>query len=66
MIGNTFTAGQGIQTAFEGIGDGKTTQFADHRPPLPPAVDAGGHGGSAGQITNEFIMSIIQEPRAAG
>lgn len=61
MNGNTFTAGKGIQTAFGGIGDGKATPLADHRPPLPPAVDAGGHGGSAGQITNEFIMSIIQE-----
>ena len=43
------------------IRDSKTTQFVDHRPPLPPEVAAGGHGGSAGQITNEFILSIIEE-----
>lgn len=31
------------------------------RPPLPPGVSAGGHGGSHGQLTNEFISAIIQD-----
>lgn len=31
------------------------------RPPLPPGVPAGGHGGSHGRLTNEFIASIIQD-----
>jgi predicted dehydrogenase len=31
------------------------------RPPLPPGVAAGGHGGSHGYLTNEFISSIIQD-----
>jgi predicted dehydrogenase len=31
------------------------------RPPLPPAVNAGGHGGSHGQLSNEFVLSIIQD-----
>ncbi|HWK57098.1 MAG TPA: Gfo/Idh/MocA family oxidoreductase [Parapedobacter sp.] len=31
------------------------------RPPLPPGVDAGGHGGSHGQLTNEFVTAIIQD-----
>lgn len=31
------------------------------RPPLPPGVNAGGHGGSHGQLTNEFILSILQD-----
>lgn len=30
------------------------------RPPLPPSVDAGGHGGSHGYLTNEFISAILQ------
>ncbi len=31
------------------------------RPPLPPGVPAGGHGGSHGQLSNEFITSIIED-----
>jgi predicted dehydrogenase len=30
------------------------------RPALPPKVDAGGHGGSHGHLTNEFITAILQ------
>ena len=29
------------------------------RPALPPGVGAGGHGGSHGQLTNDFIISIL-------
>lgn len=32
-----------------------------NRPPIPPGVPAGGHGGSHGPLMNEFIMSIIQD-----
>jgi predicted dehydrogenase len=31
------------------------------RPPLPPGVPAGGHGGSHGPLANEFIMSILED-----
>jgi len=31
------------------------------RPPLPPMVKPGGHGGSHGPLMNEFILSIIEE-----
>lgn len=31
------------------------------RPPLPPTVKAGGHGGSHGQLMNEFILSILEK-----
>jgi predicted dehydrogenase len=31
------------------------------RPPLPPGVAAGGHGGSHGHLTNEFVLSILQD-----
>ena len=32
-----------------------------NRPPLPPGVPAGGHGGSHGFLMNEFILSILQD-----
>ena len=31
------------------------------RPPLPPSVRAGGHGGSHGCLGHEFVMSILEE-----
>jgi predicted dehydrogenase len=31
------------------------------RPPLPPGVAPGGHGGSHGLLTNEFVLSILQD-----
>ncbi len=31
------------------------------RPPLPPTVEAGGHGGSHGYLTNEFLAAILQD-----
>lgn len=34
---------------------------AIERPPLPPSVDAGGHGGSHGRLTDEFISAILQD-----
>ena len=31
------------------------------RPVLPPGVSAGGHGGSHGYLTNEFVTAILQD-----
>ena len=31
------------------------------RPPLPPGVDAGGHGGSHGLLTSEFVDAILRD-----
>lgn len=31
------------------------------RPPLPPGVNPGGHGGSHGYLSNEFILSILED-----
>jgi hypothetical protein len=31
------------------------------RPPLPPGVTPGGHGGSHGHLTEEFIRAILEE-----
>lgn len=30
------------------------------RPPLPPGVEAGGHGGSHGHLTEEFVRAILE------
>ena len=30
------------------------------KPPLPPTVGTGGHGGSHGHLSNEFIMAILE------
>lgn len=38
--------------------DGKPRPWIK-RPPLPPGVDAGAHGGSHGYLTNEFVESIL-------
>ena len=31
------------------------------RPPLPPGVPAGGHGGSHGLLTSEFVDAILRD-----
>jgi hypothetical protein len=31
------------------------------RPPLPPSVDPGSHGGSHGYLMNEFVHAILQD-----
>ncbi len=33
------------------------------RPPLPPKMPTGGHGGSHGYLTNEFITAILEDRR---
>ena len=33
------------------------------RPALPPGVGGGGHGGSHGQLTNNFIESILLDKK---
>jgi len=45
--------------------DGKYEGLENHlpntkRPPLPPHVEAGGHGGSHGHLTEEFVSAILQ------
>lgn len=41
---------------------GLTENLPDlNRPPLPPKVKPGGHGGSHGYLMNEFVLSILDD-----
>jgi len=52
---------RGVKGAFYGSYKGLTETTVDVRkPPLPPTVSAGGHGGSQGYLGHEFVMSIIE------
>jgi predicted dehydrogenase len=46
-------------TAFEGVSDISDVVLA--KPPLPPNMSAGGHGGSHAYLMEEFIYSILQD-----
>tara|TARA_R110001592_G_scaffold36358_2_gene122422 strand:- start:67 stop:513 length:447 start_codon:yes stop_codon:yes gene_type:complete len=46
-------------TKYEGLEDITGIELA--KPPLPPGVPAGGHGGSHGYLMDEFVTSILQE-----
>jgi len=72
MLMSKDTAGHGGETGrvrgqkgsmigmnYDGLADISNLQLA--KPPLPPGVDPGGHGGSHGYLGNEFIHSIIEE-----
>ncbi|MEI7730482.1 MAG: Gfo/Idh/MocA family oxidoreductase [Verrucomicrobiota bacterium] len=52
---------RGQRGSFYARYEGLEKQLPDlMRPPLPPKVDAGGHGGSHGYLTNEFVLSILE------
>ncbi len=59
--GNTLEVGEGIGAKYEGIGDQKSINFPDRRPALPPGMEKGGHGGSHGYLTNEFINALLED-----
>jgi predicted dehydrogenase len=44
--------------AYRGLAEAKVNA---KRPPLPPGVAAGGHGGSHGYLMNEFVTAILQD-----
>jgi predicted dehydrogenase len=53
---------RGQRGSFYGKYEGLEKSLPDlKRPPLPPGVAAGGHGGSHGHLTNEFITAILQD-----
>jgi len=43
---------------YDGLDDVSALNLA--KPPLPPAMSAGGHGGSHGYLSNEFVTSILE------
>ncbi len=55
---------RGQRGAYYGQFDGIHKDLpATRRPPLPPGVAAGGHGGSHGYLTNEFVLAILENRR---
>lgn len=51
---------RGTKGTFYDKYQGLTKDLPDtKKPPLPPSVAVGGHGGSHGYLMNEFVMSII-------
>lgn len=53
---------RGQRGSFYSRYDGLEKNLPDtQRPPLPPAVQPGGHGGSHGYLMNEFVLAILQD-----
>ena len=53
---------RGQKGSFYGKYEGLEKTFPDLvRPPLPPGVEAGGHGGSQGRLMDDFVSSILQD-----
>ncbi len=53
---------RGQKGSFYGKYEGLEKELpSTKRPPLPPGVKAGGHGGSHGQLMNEFVTAILAD-----
>jgi predicted dehydrogenase len=53
---------RGPQGSFYGKYEGLAQNLpSSRRPPLPPTLEPGGHGGSHGYLTNEFISAILED-----
>jgi predicted dehydrogenase len=50
--------GSMLGMTYDGTGDVSAITLA--KPPLPPKVSAGGHGGSHGYLCEEFVASILR------
>jgi hypothetical protein len=42
---------------YSGLAD--VSKVEQEKPPLPPGMPAGGHGGSHGYLTDDFISAIL-------
>lgn len=52
---------RGQKGSFYGRYEGLESKLPNTaRPPLPPQVQAGGHGGSHGYLMNEFVTAILE------
>ncbi len=53
---------RGQKGSFDGRYEGLEKKLPPtRRPPLPPGVKAGGHGGSHGCLMNEFVTAILED-----
>jgi predicted dehydrogenase len=53
---------RGLRGSFDGKYEGLEKNLPDlDRPPLPPGVSPGGHGGSHGRLADEFVTAILQD-----
>jgi predicted dehydrogenase len=53
---------RGQKGSFYGKYQGLEKTLPDvNRPPLPPGMETGGHGGSHGYLTNEFVDAILRD-----
>jgi predicted dehydrogenase len=55
---------RGERGSFYGRYEGLETKLpVTVRPPLPPGVEAGGHGGAHGYLMDEFVSAVLQNRR---
>ena len=53
---------RGQRGSFYGKYEGMEKKLpSTKRPPLPPGIAGGGHGGSHGHLMNEFVTAILQD-----
>jgi predicted dehydrogenase len=53
---------RGQKGSYYGKYEGLAKNLPDaRRPPLPPSIEPGGHGGSHGYLMNEFVMAILED-----
>lgn len=53
---------RGQRGSFHGKYDGLEKSLPNlKRPPLPPGISGGGHGGSHGHLMNEFVHAVLQD-----
>ena len=53
---------RGQRGSFYGKYEGLDKTLPDLiRPPLPPGVESGGHGGSHGRLMDEFVSAVLQD-----
>ena len=60
VVGWDLPSGHGEKGRFYGERNSNVTVNTT-RPPLPPGVGGGGHGGSHGHLTSEFIDAILRD-----
>ncbi len=57
---------RGQRGSFYGTYDGLEKRMpVTKRPPLPPKVEPGGHGGSHGYLMNEFVTAVLENRNPA-